>query len=83
MAAGSFGQTYVVDLPQLSDAGGWSVGARYDIIIRDGHADFDYELPLTGEGPEFDRLSQHSWHKLVLRTPDGAEHELSLTSGGH
>ncbi|MFL6257379.1 MAG: discoidin domain-containing protein, partial [Pyrinomonadaceae bacterium] len=62
--------------------GGWSVSARYDIVKRDGHADFDYLLPLSNEGPENQRLSQYSWWKFMVRTPDGAEHELVPTGSG-
>lgn len=43
---GSPAQRYVVDRPQLSDAGGWKVDARYYIDFREARDDFWYLDPV-------------------------------------
>lgn len=72
-------QRYVVDRPQLSDAGGWSVEGRYFVNFREAREDFDYLPPVVSistDLPEYNRLTYNNWYKVVVRTPDGAEHEL-------
>jgi RHS repeat-associated protein len=75
-------RTYVVDTPQLSDTGGWSLFGGYVIFTRDAREDFNYQIPPSPDPSdseavvEYNRLTQHNWYKVVLRTPDGAEHEL-------
>lgn len=83
-------RTYRVDTPQLTDTGtvgGWSFEGGYAIFPRDARDDFNYEIP-PGADPndpyamiEFQQLTQHNWWKMVLRTPDGAEHELRPSGG--
>src|SRR5882672_1086093 len=86
---GPFHRTYVVDTPQLSDVGGWSVGGAYAILIRDAREDVDYVTPPSPDPNdswavlEYQLLTQYTWRKLVLRTPDGAEHELKPNSGNY
>jgi hypothetical protein len=86
-------RTYVVDTPQLDDTsnipnfGGWTIGGSYELFTRDARRDFNYLIPPAPEPNdsallEYQRLTQHNWVKLVLRTPDGAEHELRPT-GNH
>jgi hypothetical protein len=77
-------RTYSVDTPSLSDAGGWQIGGGYGLFIRDARDDVAYQaLPYWGssEDPEYQRML-HNWYKVVLRTPDGAEHDLHPT-GNH
>jgi RHS repeat-associated protein len=71
-------RTYVVDTPQQSARGGWSVGGGYRIIFRDAKEDFDYLVPPYSEGihNEWHRLNDHNWKKVILITPNGEEHEL-------
>jgi RHS repeat-associated protein len=71
-------RTYVVDKPQQSDRGGWSVGGGYRVIFRDAKDDFDYAVPPYSQDihNEWHRLTDHNWKKVILITPDGAEHEL-------
>jgi RHS repeat-associated protein len=76
-------RNYVVDTPQQSDAGGWQIGGGYGLFFREAREDFSYQLPVdSSQGYEWHRLTDHNWYKLVLRTPDGAEHELR-PSGAH
>jgi hypothetical protein len=74
---------WVVDTPQLGDAGGWRVGGGYQIVIRDARDDFDYYIPNPAppEDPCFGNLQdqvllQNRYYRVVLISPDGAEHEL-------
>jgi RHS repeat-associated protein len=71
-------RTYVVDTPQQSERGGWSVGGGYRVILRDAKEDFEYLVPPYSESihNEWHRLNDHNWKKVILITPDGAEHEL-------
>ena len=74
--------TLTVDTPQLSDLGGWTIGGRYQIYIRNAHEDYDYEIPPSTSGyshQEQQLMVNYGWHKVVLRTPDGGEHELRPT----
>ena len=86
-AAGFPARTFIVDTPQLSDAGGWNVGGGYVVVVRDARDDFNYQLPPSPDPSdgtavaEYQRLTQHNWYKVLLRTPDGAEHELRPSGG--
>jgi RHS repeat-associated protein len=74
---------WVVDTPQLSDLGGWRIPVGYRLIFRDAHEDFDYLVPAKPptedeclkDAQEQLRL-QSRYYRLILITPDGAEHEL-------
>ena len=58
---------------------GWRIGGQYEIFYRDAHDDYDY-LPADSEqcyGHEFYYM-QGRFFKPMLRTPDGAEHELRI-----
>jgi RHS repeat-associated protein len=70
------GPTYVVDSLQESDAGKWRIGGAYGITFRESRADFDWEDPVPGDPDEGILINQHNWYKVLLSTPDGAEHEL-------
>ncbi len=67
---------YVVDTPELSDLGGWRISGQYEIEIRDARSEFDYQLPPVEDEPDYSLMNNYNWYKVVLRTPDGAEHEL-------
>jgi len=58
---------------------GWRIGGQYEIFFRDANDDYDYTYP-TGEqcwGVEYYHMAG-SFFKPMLRTPDGAEHELRI-----
>ena len=82
-------RTYVVDTPSVSDAGGWHVNGGYALFPREAPEDFAYQIPPPPNQSdpeavlEYQRLTQHNWYKLVLRTPDGAEHELRPAGGSY
>jgi RHS repeat-associated protein len=82
-------RTYVVDKPQLSDVGGWEIGGTYEIFTRDVREDFNYVFPpyLNPNDPvsvyEYGLLINTTWLKTILRTPDGAEHELRPSGGNY
>lgn len=74
--------SWVVDQPQRSERGGWSISGGYTIQIREANEDFNYAVPDPLPGTcetnpyENDRLRNYNWYRVVLITPDGAEHEL-------
>jgi RHS repeat-associated protein len=75
-------QSWVVNTPQLSELGGWTINGAYRIEVRDAHEDVDYVVPdpppaqsCELDANEQNRL-QNRWYRTVLITPDGAEHEL-------
>jgi RHS repeat-associated protein len=70
------GPGYVVESLQESDAGKWIVGGAYGIVFRESRADFNWQDPLAGDPDEGILVGQHNWFKVLLSTPDGAEHEL-------
>jgi RHS repeat-associated protein len=68
-----------VDMPQLSDVGGWRISGQYQVIIRNAHEDYDYLTSIPpGSIPyaEYMLRMSYSWFKVVLQMPDGSEHEL-------
>lgn len=67
---------YVVDSPQLSDQGNWRVSGQYELEIRDASFDFAYQLPPVEDEPDYSLMLNNNWYRVVLRMPDGAEHEL-------
>lgn len=74
--------SWTVDTPQLNEPqGGWQLTAGYRIDFREATEDVEYLVPDTWPGgcetdyQEYLRLQQH-WYKVMLTTPDGAEHEL-------
>jgi RHS repeat-associated protein len=79
--------SWVVSTPQLSDAGGWRIGTGYQLVFRDAADDFFYYRPNPpppqdpcGPSSLTDHvLMQDRWSRLVLVTPDGAEHEMRPT----
>lgn len=70
---------YVVDRPELSDQGGWRISGQYEVEIRPAYFDFDYQLPPVSDEPDYSLMNNNNWYRVVLRTPDGAEHELRPT----
>ena len=67
---------YVVDRPELSDQGNWRITGQYELEIRDASFDFAYQLPPVEDEPDYSLLLNNNWYRVVLRMPDGAEHEL-------
>lgn len=69
---------YVMDEVQESELAGWHISDRYGIDIRPAQADFNYAIPPDGYIPynEQQLLINYNWYKVVITTPDGAEHEL-------
>ena len=73
---------WVVDQPQLSDRGGWQITGGYSIQIREAVEDFYYAIPdplpdsCETNSYENNALSNYNWYRVVLITPDGAEHDL-------
>ncbi|HEX3253496.1 MAG TPA: DUF2341 domain-containing protein, partial [Pyrinomonadaceae bacterium] len=79
--------SWVVDTPQLSDLGGWRIPFGYQLVFRNAHEDFDYVVPAPSptadcesDVQEQQRL-QSQYYRVVLKGPDGAEHELRPTDG--
>ena len=77
---------WIVSTPQLSDAGGWRVLGSYSIVFRTAREDFNYFTPQPyppqdpcGIDLQEQALLQSEWYRVVLITPDGAEHELRPT----
>ena len=77
--------SWVVDKPQLSDLGGWRIPLGYRLVFRNAHEDFDYVVPnppptadCETDVQEQQRL-QSAYYRLILISPDGAEHELRPT----
>jgi RHS repeat-associated protein len=75
--------TWVVDTPQLSERGGWQISGGYGIQFREGVEDFNYVVPQPLNGAtcesnsyENNALRNYNWYRVVLITPDGAEHDL-------
>jgi len=74
--------SWVVNTPQLSERGGWQIFGGYSLIWRNATEDYNYVRPdppptescepVTSE----QLLLQSNWYRLLLVTPDGAEHEL-------
>jgi RHS repeat-associated protein len=73
---------WVVNSPQLSELGGWTITAGYRIEVRNAHEDFNYVVPdappaqtCETDTAEQQRV-QYNYYKTILISPDGAEHEL-------
>ncbi|MGB5014310.1 MAG: hypothetical protein WBO68_09825, partial [Pyrinomonadaceae bacterium] len=75
-------QTYSTSDIFLADNAGWRIGGGYQIVFRDALEDYEYILPTSEEcgGAEFYYMAGH-FYKPLLRTPDGAEHELRMDTG--
>ena len=67
---------YVVDTPELSDQANWRISGQYEIDIREASFDFAYQLPPVADEPDYSLMVNYNWYRVVLRMPDGAEHEL-------
>ncbi|HKG46248.1 MAG TPA: hypothetical protein VKB02_05950, partial [Pyrinomonadaceae bacterium] len=67
---------YVISLPSLE--GGWSIGGQYVMEFRSSNNDFSRLVYPGNSGlpqSELTLLNNFSYWKVVLHTPDGAEHE--------
>ena len=77
--------SWVVDTPQLSDLGGWRIPVGYQIVFRNAHEDFNYQVPQPPPTPDCEQdvaeqsRLQSQYYRAILITPDGAEHELRPT----
>ncbi|HEX3183934.1 MAG TPA: hypothetical protein VHQ94_04015, partial [Pyrinomonadaceae bacterium] len=61
---------------------GWSIGNRYTILFRNANDDFErISYPGNSGIPawELNLINNNQWWKVVLRMPDGSEHELRPT----
>ena len=71
----------VLDAPQLG-GGGWGIGGgRYRLTFRNATQDVNYLRPPQDCDAQEWQLLGNQWWKLILITPDGAEHELRPTDG--
>ncbi len=74
--------TWVVDSPQESDEGGWTITAGYRIVFREASEDFDYVKPMPPPTPDCETNQieqaalQPTLYRAVVISPDGSEHEL-------
>ena len=67
---------YVIDYPAID--GGWTVGDQYGLGLRNSNDDLNRLEYLGNSGlsqEEVNLVNNFSYWKMVLRTPDGAEHE--------
>lgn len=69
-------QQYSVDIPQVSDMGGWRIGGMYKLVFRNAKEDFDYVVPSQPCDANESSYMAGQFVKILLQTPDGAEHEL-------
>lgn len=79
-AGGQTWAPYVVSHPSAD--GGWVIGGSHTMIFRNAMEDFQ-RLPYpTYSGlsqSELNLLNNNDWWKVVLRMPDGSEHEFRPT----
>ncbi|HET7113138.1 MAG TPA: hypothetical protein VFI57_05815, partial [Pyrinomonadaceae bacterium] len=71
---------YSVDYPGAES--GWSIGRGYTIFFRNANDDFErIWYPGNSGVPtwDLDLINNNQWWKVVLRMPDGSEHELRPT----
>ena len=73
-------QPYNVNTPGAD--GGWVIGRTYTIFFRNANDDFRrLWYPGNSGVPQWDRdlMNNNQWWKVVLRMPDGSEHEFRPT----
>jgi len=73
-------QPYIVNTPGA--AGGWTIGNAYTIFFRNANDDFQRLFYPNNSGvPQWDLnlINNNQWWKVVLRMPDGSEHEFRPT----
>jgi RHS repeat-associated protein len=73
-------QPYTVNTPGAG--GGWTIGRTYTIFFRNANEDFERLFyPANSGVPQWDRdlMNDNQWWKVVLRMPDGSEHEFRPT----
>lgn len=66
---------YTESTAQLSNSGGWQVGGIYFLSLHSVNEDYAGIIPSDPGDPDSTLLRQYVW-KMVLTTPDGANHEL-------
>ena len=66
---------YYVEIPKLSDVGGWRLGGQYELMSQSVSDLFvpDWHLDPT---PDLQLLQSYPWGRLYLVSPDGAKHEM-------
>ncbi len=67
---------YVVDYPGAG--GGWTIGGNYQMQFRNANDDFSRVWHTGNSGiPAWDLnlINNYQWWKVVLKMPDGSEHE--------
>lgn len=68
---------YTADVPKPSSAGGWRIGARYQIVSESASDDFVRSTARTSANDiDYAEINNNPWHKTFLTTPDGSRHEL-------
>jgi len=67
---------YVIDYPAID--GGWTIGNQYSLELRNSNDDLNRLQYLGNSGlsaEEINLINNFSYWKMVLRMPDGSEHE--------
>jgi|GEM_PF-946750 len=64
-----------VEIPKLSEVGGWRIGGQYELKSDSVSSLFvpDWRLDPT---PDLQVLQSYPWSRLYLVSPDGAKHEM-------
>ena len=73
-------QPYDVNVPGADSP--WSIGNTYVMLFRNANDDFwRLEYPGDSDIPQWDLnlINNYQWWKVVLRMPDGSEHEFRPT----
>src|SRR6201988_5379232 len=74
---------YTIDTPGAD--GGWTIGGTYTFVFRNVNEDLARIFYNGNSGLpqyELDWINNNQWWKVVLRMPDGSEHEFRPLDGG-
>src|ERR1700752_1640876 len=74
---------YTIDTPGAD--GGWTIGGTYTFVFRNVSEDMARLFYPGNSGLpqyELDWINNNQWWKVVLRMPDGSEHEFRPLDGG-
>ena len=68
---------YTAEVPTLSATGGWRIGERYSLVSESASEDYvRSSARSSANDSDHAEITNNSWHKSVLLTPDGSRHEL-------